>query len=110
MKRLAYAAALVLMALLLLGHLRELHWLRFALAFRRARGGAIHPLYHHLYNVTHSFLTAAIVILIWIARGGGPEWAMLAIPLHLCGDRALFGNGPKPVTAPFERLPAGARS
>jgi hypothetical protein len=28
---------------------------------------------------------------------------MLGIPLHLCGDRALFGNGPKPAHLPFER-------
>jgi len=27
---------------------------------------------------------------------------MLAIPLHLAGDRGIFGNGFKPVARPFE--------
>jgi hypothetical protein len=31
---------------------------------------------------------------------------MLAIPLHLAGDRGLFGNRKKPVHLPFERLAA----
>jgi hypothetical protein len=113
------------LTLLLLWHLPALHWPRFllafaaidlfgylpgALAFRRAAGGPIAPLFHHLYNVTHSFLTAALVIGAWAALGG-LEWAMLAIPLHLCGDRALFGNGPKPAHRPFEhREPRAAEA
>ena len=31
-----------------------------------------------------------------------PASAMLAIPLHLAGDRGIFGNGFKPVARPFE--------
>jgi hypothetical protein len=31
-----------------------------------------------------------------------PEWALLAIPLHLGGDRSLFGNFLKPFSVPFE--------
>lgn len=115
-----WGAALVITALALLFHLRQLHWPRFlaafalidllgylpgALAFHRARGGPIAAAYHHLYNVTHSFLTAALVVGVWAALGD-LEWAMLAIPLHLCGDRALFGNGPKPAHLPFERRAA----
>jgi hypothetical protein len=115
--RLLHAAALAAITLALLLHLRDLHWTRFlvafalidlggylpgAMAFHRARGARIAPLYHHLYNVTHSFLTAAVAIGVWAALAG-PEWAMLGIPLHLCGDRALFGNGPKPAHLPFER-------
>jgi len=114
--RLAYLAVLLVLAVVLLWHLPALDWPRFilafaaidlfgylpgTLAFRRAGGGPIAPLFHHLYNVTHSFLTAALVIGVWAALGG-LEWAMLAIPLHLCGDRALFGNGPKPAHRPFE--------
>ena len=114
--RLAYLAVLLVIALVLLWHLPALSWTRFllafaaidligylpgALAFKRARGGTIAPLYHHLYNATHSFLTAGVVIAWWAALSGF-EWAMLAIPLHLCGDRALFGNGPKPAHRPFE--------
>ena len=115
------AEALALMlaaALLILWHVREVSWLRFALAFalidligylpgarafRRARGGSIAPLYHHLYNLTHNFLTAAAVVAVWAALAGGFEWAMLAIPLHLAGDRGIFGNGWKPAAEPFER-------
>jgi hypothetical protein len=117
MNRALFSAALLVLATALLFHLGQLHWLRFLLAFavidlvgylpgarafRRADGGRIAPLYHHLYNLTHSFLTAAVVIGLWAAISGF-EWAMLAIPLHLCGDRAIFGNGPKPAHLPFER-------
>ena len=28
---------------------------------------------------------------------------MLALPLHLAGDRGIFGNGFKPRALPFER-------
>lgn len=105
---------------LVLWHAREVDWTRFvaafavidlvgylpgARAFRRAGGGPIAPLYHHLYNLTHSFLTAAAVVGLW-AVAAGFEWAMLAIPLHLAGDRGLFGNRKKPVHLPFERLAA----
>jgi hypothetical protein len=120
--RILHGAVLIGVALALLWHLPALNWLRFllafaaidligylpgALAFRRSGGGAIAPIFHHLYNVTHSFLTAAFVIGAW-ALLGGFEWAMLAIPLHLCGDRALFGNGPKPAHRPFEHRAAEA--
>jgi hypothetical protein len=81
-------------------HLREVHVARFVAAFviidlvgylplriqpRRLTRG--------LYAVTHSFLTAAIVLGAW-ALAARPEWAMLAIPIHLAGDRGLFGNVP----------------
>ena len=36
-----------------------------ARAFRRAGGAPIAPIYHHLYNVTHNFLTAAVVTAVW---------------------------------------------
>ena len=115
-RRVFYLAVMVTIALALVAHLRALHWPRFVLAFalidllgylpgayafHRARGGPIAPLYHHLYNVTHSFLTAAAVVAGWAALSGF-EWAMLAIPLHLAGDRGIFGNGPKPVERAFE--------
>jgi hypothetical protein len=32
----------------------------------------------------------------------GPGWALLAIPIHLLGDRALFGNSFKPWGTSFE--------
>jgi hypothetical protein len=123
-QRAFFTVALLAIATALLFHIDHLHWTRFllafalidlggylpgAVAFHRSRGTRIAPLYHHLYNVTHSFLTAAVVITLW-ALVAGPEWAMLAIPLHLCGDRALFGNGPKPAHLPFEhRAAEGSR-
>lgn len=115
--RAEYLALMVASALLLLLHAREVQWHRAvatfvlvdligyvpgALAFRRARRGPIAAVYHHLYNVTHNFLTAAVVIVTWAALGGGLEWAMLALPLHLAGDRGIFGNGWKPSNERFQ--------
>jgi hypothetical protein len=73
-----------------------------AIAFRRAGGGRIAPAYHHLYNVSHSYLSAGVWLGAWAAVGGGLEWAMLAVPIHLSGDRGVFGNVYKPVSLPFE--------
>jgi hypothetical protein len=107
---------MVATGLLVVTHLGAVRWGRFALAFalidlvgylpgawafRRARGGRIAPVFHHLYNVTHSFVSAGLVLSLWAALGGF-EWAMLAMPLHLTGDRGLFGNGPKPADRAFE--------
>ena len=54
-----------------------------------------------LYNSTHSLLSAGAVAGAWclLAR---PEWALLALPIHLCGDRAIFGNFLKPFGLSFE--------
>jgi hypothetical protein len=127
--RAEYLALMAAAAALLLWHAAEVRWGRFAAAFalidlvgylpgarafRRAGGGPIAPLYHHLYNVTHNFLTAAVAIAAWAVAAGGLEWAMLAFPLHLAGDRGLFGNGWKPPGRPFEaraaRRPDPART
>jgi hypothetical protein len=101
-------------------HARDLNWAHFAVAFvlidfvgylpgtlaqRRARRGRIAPLYHHLYNFTHNWLTLALVALTWAALYR-PEWAMLALPLHLAGDRGLLGNFRKPLDRPFEEVRA----
>jgi hypothetical protein len=107
---------------LLLLHRHEVRWPRFLLAFfaidlcgylpgaiawrRQGRRAATPPriaaLYHHLYNLTHSYVTAALVAAAWTAISGRPEWAMLALPIHLSGDRGLFGNTYKPLELPFE--------
>jgi len=117
LSRLEYLALMAAAALLMLLHAGELHWGRAVLAFaaidlvgylpgarafRRAGRGRISPIYHHLYNVTHNFLTAAAVTALWAILGGGLEWAMLAMPLHLAGDRGVFGHGFKPPALPFE--------
>ncbi len=110
--------ALVLVLCVLVGmHASNLAWGRFiaafvvidlvgylpgAIAFRRAGRGKIAPVYHHLYNVTHSYLIAGAGVGIWVLASGSAEWAMLAVPIHLSGDRGLFGNVYKPVSLPFE--------
>lgn len=73
-----------------------------AVAFRRAGGVKIAPMYHHLYNITHSYLVAGAAVGAWALAIGGFEWAMLAVPIHLSGDRGVFGNVYKPVSLPFE--------
>ena len=120
MKALSRSEWLLLVAALsavVLWHRDDVSWTRFALAFaaidlvgylpgalafRRARGSAIAPVYHWLYNATHNFVTAALVATVWTLAAGGPEWAMLALPIHLAGDRGVFGNGFKPSAEPFE--------
>ncbi len=115
--RLEYLALMTASGFLMLLHVRDVSWGRAAIAFaaidligylpgarafRRAGGRPIPAIYHHLYNLTHNFLTAAVVTALWAVAGGGLEWAMLAIPLHLAGDRGIFGNGFKPTALPFE--------
>ena len=117
LSRLEYLALMGAAGLLMLLHAGEVHWGRAVIAFaaidligylpgarafRRAGGRRISPIYHHLYNVTHNFLTAGVVTALWAIAGGGLEWAMLATPLHLAGDRGIFGNGFKPPSLPFE--------
>ena len=115
--RAEHLAVVALAAALALLHLRELCWPRFIIAFvavdligylpgalavRRASGGRVAPLFHHLSNVTHSYLVAGLCVGAWALALGRLEWAMLALPLHLSGDRGLFGNGHKPAALPFE--------
>lgn len=114
--RAEYAVALVLSAVLFLLHITEVRWvpavLLFAyidligyipgaIAYRRSPDGNIPKIYYVLYNVMHSMVTQAVVVGVWVAVAGF-EWALLAVPIHLCGDRALFGNFLKPFKVPFE--------
>ena len=52
----------------------------------------------------HSLITQAAVVGLWMWVSG-PEWALLAIPIHLCADRGVFGNFMKPFALPFEPVP-----
>ncbi len=114
--RAEYAIALGVAVVLAVLHVGDLRWPVFvglflyidvigylpgALAFRRARGGRISLTYYRLYNAMHSLVSAAAVAGLWclLVR---PEWALLALPIHLCGDRALFGNFLKPFGVSFE--------
>jgi len=114
--RAEHAGAVVVLTALVLTHWLDVAWPRFVLAFvaidvvgyvpgilafRRARGGPIAPIYHHLYNVTHSYLVAVAAVGLWAFARGGFEWAMLAVPIHLSGDRGILGNVFKSPAAPF---------
>ena len=117
-----YAVALVVCVVLFLTHLGEIRWipavllfvyidligyLPGALVYRRSGGRPISRIYYVLYNTMHSFVTQAVVAGTW-ALLIGPEWALLVLPIHLCGDRALFGNFLKPFSVPFEPEPLPA--
>jgi hypothetical protein len=111
-----YGVALVVCSALFLWHITEVRWVPAvtlfayidligyipgAIAHHRARGARIPKVYYVLYNTMHSFITQAAVVGLWIYMAG-PEWALLAVPIHLCGDRAIFGNFLKPFRVPFE--------
>jgi hypothetical protein len=115
--RVEHVAVIAVGVALLARHAGEVRWGRFAAAFllidlvgyvpgavawRRAGGGPIDPRFHHLYNLTHSYLVTGLCVAAWAAAVGGLEWAMLAVPIHLAGDRGLFGNTFKPASLSFE--------
>ena len=115
--RAEHATLVVVLSALVLMHARGVAWERFAaafalidlvgyapgaIAFRLARGQRIAPRYHHLYNLTHSYLVAGAGVALWTIAAGRIEWAMLAVPIHLSGDRGLLGNSFKPASLPFE--------
>lgn len=100
-------AVRVLPAILLFAYIDLIGYLPGALAFRRAGGRRVGRPYYVLYNTMHSFLTQAAVAGLW-ALLVRPEWALLVLPVHLCGDRAIFGNFLKPFGVPFEPVPVPA--
>jgi hypothetical protein len=114
--RAEYGAALLGAIVVALVHLGRIRWPVFigmfvyidligylpgAVAYRRSGGRDIWHGFHVLYNSTHSLLSAGAVAGAWclVVR---PEWALLALPIHLCGDRAIFGNFLKPFGFAFE--------
>jgi hypothetical protein len=114
--RLEYGVGLIVVLVLFFEHVTKVRWLPAvvlfsyidligyipgAVAFRRSRDHQIPRLYYLLYNVMHSMVTQTLVALIWIWISG-PEWALLVLPIHLFGDRSLFGNFLKPFAVPFE--------
>lgn len=114
--RLEYGAALATAVVLAVMHLDEIRWVAFvalfayidligyipgAIAWRRAGGRLETRTYHVLYNLMHSLVSAGVVAGAWSLLLG-PEWALLALPIHLFGDRALLGNFLKPFGLSFE--------
>jgi hypothetical protein len=117
--RLEYLAALLVCSGLAALHYREIRWWVFlllfsyidligylpgAIAYRLVGSAALPKMFYVLYNITHSLLSAACVIALWawLVR---TEWALLAVPIHLFGDRSLFGNFLKPFHVSFEPIP-----
>lgn len=118
--RLENLVALVVCVALFVSHLDEVRWLPAvalfayidlvgylpgAIAFHRSETKRIPKVYYVLYNTMHTFSTQFLVAGVWLLVFGW-EWALLALPIHLFGDRALFGNVLKPFDAPFEAVPA----
>ncbi len=114
--RVEYGVALVVSSVLFFQHLGDIRWLPAiglflyidligyipgAIAYHRSKTGEISRVYYVLYNVMHSLITQAAVAGLW-ALFIGPEWALLVLPIHLFGDRALFGNFVKPFAVHFE--------
>ena len=114
--RLEWFAGLVVCVVLALGHLGEIRWAVFAglflyidmvgyipgaIAYRRSPDGQISRGYYVAYNLMHNLVSGAVVVGLW-ALFVRPEWALLAVPLHLLGDRALFGNAYKAFGVAFE--------
>jgi len=114
--RLEWVMALITCSVLAIIHIRSIDWPVFigffvgidligyipgAIAYRRNRGHTISKKYYVAYNTMHSLLTGGAMAGIWMLAVR-PEWALLAIPIHLFGDRGLFGNSLKPFNVKFE--------
>lgn len=112
---------LVVCTVLALTHLADINWWIFAalfvvidlvgylpgmLAYRRSPDRSIARIYYVLYDVMHCYVTWTVLLGAAVLIGGW-QWAYLAVPLHLLGDRGLFGNAVKSTVVPFEpvRLP-----
>jgi hypothetical protein len=118
--RLDWAVLMLVAAALLFAHWREVNWWRFSAAFllpdligtlpglyfyygrRTGPHRSIPAVIHKLYNFGHCFAVVAAFCGLWWLAAGEPEWAMLAFPIHLAGDRSVFGNIYKPLGTAFE--------
>lgn len=114
--RLEWLAGEIACITLALIHIHEIHWPVFigffliidligyipgAIAYRRSPTHTISKNYYVAYNTMHSLLTGGAMAGLW-ALAVKPEWALLAVPIHLFGDRSLFGNSLKPFGIEFE--------
>jgi len=97
-------------------HWHDIRWVQFAILFfyidvigyvpgaiaaRRSRDGYIHKGFYVLYNTMHTLLTAGLVAGVY-SLVFGPEWALLALPIHLFTDRGVIGNQLKSFGMRFE--------
>ncbi|MGW8881362.1 hypothetical protein [Streptomyces mirabilis] len=117
--RLEYLLGLLVAAGFFLAHLAEVRWwvavvlfvyvdvigyLPGALAYHRSPDQQVSRVYYVLYNTMHSLSVQGTVLGAWVLAHGW-EWALLVLPIHLFGDRALFGNFAKSFTVSFEPVP-----
>jgi len=113
--RAEYGLALGVCVVAFLGHIDEVRWIPAAILFAYIdvigylpglfvwirRHGDVPKAFYVSYNIAHHLGTAAALAGLWCLLVG-PEWALLALPIHLMGDRALFGNMLKPFGVSFE--------
>lgn len=114
-----YLVGFAISTVLIAVHWDDIRWLAFvglflyidvigylpgAVAYRRSPNHRIPKFYYVLYNVMHSLIIQSAVVGLW-GLVVGWEWALLAIPFHVFGDRGLFGNFLKPFGLPFEPEP-----
>ncbi len=117
--RAEYLVGFAVTIALILTHLREIRWVPAvalflyidligyipgAIAYRRSPDHRIPKFFYVLYNSMHSLITCGAVAAVWWWVHG-PEWALLALPFHVFGDRGVFGNFLKPFGLPFEPEP-----
>ncbi|MGK8520154.1 hypothetical protein ACRS6B_00640 [Nocardia asteroides] len=122
--RAEYGIGLVISLWLFVTHLGDVRWIPAVILFAyidvigyipgliahlRSENGEVARVYYVLYNTMHSGITQSAVVGAWLLVYGF-EWALLVVPIHLCGDRALFGNFMRSFYVPFEpkKLPAFA--
>jgi hypothetical protein len=114
--RAEYLAGLATAVTLAVIHWHDIRWVPFvvlffyidligyvpgAIAARRSRDGYIHKGFYVLYNTMHTLLTAGLVAGVY-SLVFGPEWALLALPIHLFTDRGVIGNQMKSFGMRFE--------
>jgi hypothetical protein len=121
--RLDWAVIMIAALVPVVMHWREVRWWPFFIAFalpdvigtfpglycyygrRNGAHRSIPSVIHKLYNFGHNFVTVSAFCAIWYLITGHLEWAMLAFPIHLAGDRSVFGNIYKPFGTAFEPEP-----
>lgn len=118
--RIDWAVIMLVCIALLFLNWREVNWWRFTAAFlfpdligtapglyfyyalRSGPRRSIPAIIHKLYNFGHCFAVTVLLCALWWLIAGSLEWAMLAFPIHLAGDRSIFGNTYKPLGIAFE--------
>lgn len=115
--RAEHIALLVILTGVLFWNAREVHWARAiaafvlidlvgyipgAIVYARSKDKQVPRWFHDAYNLAHTYLVTGAGVAVWAYAIGGFEWAMLAVPIHLSGDRGLFGNTLKPRELSFE--------